>query len=275
MDMAFGQTASVPAPQRIVSINLCTDQILLDLVPRERIQALSHLAGDASVSARHERAAGLRSTRGEAEDVLGFDPDLVIAGAFSTPATTALLERLGRRVLKVEAAQDIEGINAVVRRIADAVGEPQRGEALVGAFEQWLAEATRGADPGPDGRRITALIYQVNGIASGGGLAGVMLERAGLVNHAVRLGLGAGGSLPLERLAASPPDLIVLSGPIDEYRTVAADNLRHPVLAALMAKHATVVVPWRFWLCGTPYVVEAIRRLSDARRDVLARAGRR
>ena len=36
-----------PPPQRIVSLNLCVDQILVDLVALGRIAALSHLAADA------------------------------------------------------------------------------------------------------------------------------------------------------------------------------------------------------------------------------------
>ena len=46
---AVPSSAPAPAatpPRRIVSLNLCTDQILLDLVPRDRIAALSELVAD-------------------------------------------------------------------------------------------------------------------------------------------------------------------------------------------------------------------------------------
>ena len=120
------------------------------------------------------------------------------------------------------------------------------------------------------------MIYQVNGLASGQfSVAHAMLEAAGFRNHAVTLGLGAGGTLPLEALVANPPDVLVLSGPNDEYRTVTADNLRHPALAAAMRDRATVIVPWRFWLCGTPYIAEAISRLSAARLVAIDRMGKR
>ena len=32
------------APRRIVSLDLCTDQLLVELVPRERIAAVTHLS---------------------------------------------------------------------------------------------------------------------------------------------------------------------------------------------------------------------------------------
>lgn len=128
--------APVPAraeavPQRIVSLNLCTDQIVVDLVPRERIRAVSYLAADPLVSAVAEKAKGIPWTRGNAEEVLSFQPDLVIAGEYTTPATVALLERLGLEILKVPGVSDFEGVRSVTRLIADAVGERERGDRLL------------------------------------------------------------------------------------------------------------------------------------------------
>lgn len=257
--------AHAAKPERIVSINLCADQILLDLVPRSRIRALSHLAADPSVSAAHEAARGIPSTRGEAEDVLRLDPDLVIAGAYSTPATVPLLERVGRRVVKVPLANTLDEIRALVRTMAAAVEERERGEAILSAFDRRLGAARERATDRA-GPRPSALNYQINGYASGtGSLMDAALEVAGFANHAGALGLGAGGALSLEALLARPPDLLLLSGAVDEYRTAVADNLRHPALAKLREQTPSLVLPWRTWLCGTPRVTDAIDRLIEAR----------
>ena len=69
-----------------------------------------------------------------------------------------------------------------------------------------------------------------------------------------------------------PPDLIVLSGPIDEYRTVVADNLRHPALTALMRTRKTTTLPWRLWLCATPHLADAVERLAAVRATMTGRA---
>jgi iron complex transport system substrate-binding protein len=258
-------------PTRIVSLNLCTDQILVDLVPRERIRAVSHLAADASVSAVAEKAKGIPFTRGAAEEVLTFDPDLVIAGEHSTPATVALLERLGVNVLKVPLASDIAGVREVTRRIASAVGAESGAEALLAQMDTRLSAVRATVEPHP-----TAVVYQVNNLSSGPGtLADAVLKAAGFTNLAGELGLGSGGQLSLEALAAHPPDLIVLSGPTDEYRTAVADNLRHPALIALMHQRASVVLPWRLWLCATPHLAEAVERLAGARTLKPGEQGRR
>jgi iron complex transport system substrate-binding protein len=268
--LAFGPaTAKDDAlPKRIVSLNLCTDQILVDLVPRERIAAVSHLAADPLVSAVAEKARGIPWTRGEAEVVLSYAPDLVIAGEYTTPATVALLERLGLKVIKVPLASDIAGLRAVTYQIADAVGAREQADALLAEFDRRLrAIAVPAASNEP-----TAVVYQVNGLAAGpGSLADSALRAAGLRNLAGELGLGPGGQLALEALVARPPDLIILSGPVTEYRAAVADNLRHPALAAIMREHASVTLPWRLWLCATPHLAAAIERLA-AVRDEIARS---
>lgn len=265
--------ASAPAgaakPQRIISLNLCTDQILIDLVSASRVRALSHVAADASVSSIAPRAGKFTRVRGEAEEVLALDPDLIVTTEFSTPTTVSLLERLGRRVLKVPFASDIAGVREVVRRIAEAVGEADVGAVVIAKLDRRLAAVTATA---PTGTAPTAVIYQVNGIASAAGtLEDEALRLAGFNNLASELHLDPGGRVALEAIVARPPDLLVLSGPSGEYRTVVADTLTHPALQAVMRDRATLVVPWRHWLCGTPDIAEAIEALAEARRRLITR----
>ncbi|MEZ5855914.1 MAG: ABC transporter substrate-binding protein [Hyphomicrobiaceae bacterium] len=258
------RAAGPPAkPQRIVSLNLCTDQLLVDLVPRQRIAAVSHLAADPTVSAVDAKAAGIPTTRGEAESVLAFDPDLVLAGAFSTPATVSILQRVGRRVVRIGLANDLDAIRRITRTVAEAVGEPERGEALLATMDRRItANPAKIASP----LRPTALVYQVNGLSAGRGtLADTLLQLAGLTNRATTIGLGPAGRVDLETLVAHPPDLVILTGPKDEYRTAVAENLRHPALSRVIAQHAGVTVPWRTWLCGTPHIADAVERLAAAR----------
>jgi iron complex transport system substrate-binding protein len=265
----LGAASAVAAkPQRIVSLNLCTDQILVELVPRERIAAVTHLAADPTVSAAPEKAAGLRAVRGEAEQVLRLDPDLVIAGTFTTPATVDLLRRLGREVLVAPLPQDFQGVRDVVRLIGKSVGEEARAEAWLGDFDRRLAavEARTGSE------KPAAVLYQVNSFAAGAGsMADAALSVAGFRNQAAGYGTLASGQLPLEALVARPPDLLVLGSNPEDYPTAVADNLRHPALKRLLAERPSLALPWALWLCGTPHIIGAVERLAEARVSVLAR----
>ena len=109
-------------------------------------------------------------------------------------------------------------------------------------------------------------------VSGPGSLAEAALAAAGFRNKAAEYRLTRNGQVPLELLVATPPDLLVLSSAVDEYRTALADNLRHPVLRRLRQSHASLELPWQLWLCGTPNIADAIERLAAARGKLEARA---
>jgi len=266
--LAHGATAQADAkPARIVSLDLCADQLLIELVERGRIAAVTHLAADPEVSAIWEKGKGIPITRGNAEDVLRYKPDLILAGPFGVAQTVSLLRRLQANVVVVPLASDLEGVRTAVRIVATAVGEKARGEAMIDAFDRRLASMAVAAQASAP----SAVVYQVGGAVSvAGNLADVVLAAAGFRNKAAEYRLTRGGQVPLELLAASPPDLIVLTSMADEYRTVVGDNLRHPVLGRLRQQRASIDVPWRLWQCGTPHIAAAIARLAEARAGIEA-----
>ena len=254
--------AHAEPPKRIVSLDLCTDQLLIDLVPRERIAAVTHLAADPSVSAIPDKARGLPVTRGGAEDVLAHDPDLILAGPWGVAGTVSLLQRLGRNVVIVPLASDLDGVRTAVTTVANAVGEPEAGARAIAAFDARLSQARPAQTPA----RPSALIYQVGGSASAPGtLADAAIAAAGYRNAALSYTTARTGQVPLEAIVARPPELLVLASPPHAYRTVVADNLRHPALTQLTQRTASVTLPWRLWLCGTPHIATAIEQLAAAR----------
>ena len=60
-------------PARIVSMNVCADQLLLLLADREQIASLSFLATDISTSMMTEEAAGLPQNHGRSEEILPLE----------------------------------------------------------------------------------------------------------------------------------------------------------------------------------------------------------
>lgn len=251
--------AGAGEPRRIVSLNVCIDQILVDLVDESRIAAVTFLATDPLTAVEPGRAAGLRTIRGSAEEVLALDPDLVLAGRYTTPATVDLLRRLGRRVEIVPLPSTIAEVIEVVRTIARHVGAEARGEQLAAGLEQHVRKPTRGDWP-------SALIYQVNNfVSSPYDLANDVLAAAGLANAAGRLTSARSGQVTLETILTTPPDLLVLAGSPSTYRTAVADNLRHPALARLLADRPHATLSWPLLLCGTHHVGRAIEALAAAR----------
>lgn len=265
MALLHGATASAAPPQRIVSLNVCADQILVDLVPRQRIAAVTHLATDPLTAAKPDRAQGIAQTRGTAEDVVAHRPDLVLVGEYSTPATTDLLRRLGFRVEPIALPQSVAGIRDVIRRVALLVEEPARGEALIAEMDRRIAAARVSRH----GSMPRALVYQVNNfVAREGSLIDEAMRLAGVKNASQQLPSARGGQVSVEDIIIAKPDLLILASGPDAYRTSVGDNLRHPALQEKTWK-SELVLPWPLWLCATHHVAEAIERLTDARDRVL------
>ncbi len=261
--------ALAASPQRIVSINVCADQLVQMLAPKETVQALSFLAGDPQMSVMAGAVTGYRLIRGQAEEVLPLEADLVIAGVYSTPATVALMRRLGQRIETLPMTNDLDGIRENVRLVAGWLGRESEGQRIIADFDARLADA---AAP-KDSRRPSAIVYYVNSLAAGRGtLADTVLEAAGYRNLAAEQGIEGEGFLPLERIIANPPDFIVLGNGFQHYRSITADNLRHPALHRLFERVPHVVLPQALMMCDTPHIIDAIERLSAARVRVPASA---
>jgi iron complex transport system substrate-binding protein len=258
--LAFGLGAAgmvwAEAPARVVSLNLCTDQLSLLLAP-ESVVSVSSLAADPTSSALHDLAAGYPANRARAEEVFLLAPDLVLAGIWSEAETVAILRRLGLRVETFPPVTTLDEMRDQVRRMGALLGHVERAEALLRDFDAGLAALRRDA---PD---TTAVIYYANGFAGGdASLAGEALRAAGIRNLAAEAGYG-GARLPLELLVKMEPDLIVTG---TRYPGVSRSEaiLDHPALAEAIAGRSFVTVPDREWICGTPALLYAVSRLSAA-----------
>jgi len=250
-------------PQRIVSLNLCTDQLLMQMVPHERIRAVTYLAQDAQSSGMAAEARRLPATIGVAEEVIAMKPDLVLAGTFSTRATVAILRRLGYQVVDFEPETDFASIEANIRKMAHAVGEPARGEAMVGEIEADLARI-----PEPPAERPVYANYNANGYTSGNGdLITAVANVAGFDTLGQRLGLAGPQPIALEQMLVTRPDLIDL-GESGDAPALATEMFRHPVLQRLIREEASVDVPAKYTMCGSLLTLRAVRVMVEARRTL-------
>ncbi len=254
-------------PQRIVSINLCTDQLLMMLVDPNRIAAVSHLSRDAANSVMAREAATLPVTHAQAEEVYVLEPDLVLASTYTSPATVSILRRLGTRVVQFAPAASFSDIRAQLRQMGDLVGARDRADQLIARFDAKLTRLKREQH----GRAPLAAFYYANAYTSGDGtIAGEALEAAGMRNLGAELGLTQTSKLPLETLVVSNPDLVI-KGRTFEPPALAQEILHHPAVAFLQSRSEEVRIADKYTVCGTPLVLEAVEQLAHVRRRLQRR----
>jgi iron complex transport system substrate-binding protein len=229
------------AAERVVSLNLCTDQLLVLLAP-EKVAGLSVLARDPALSFVAARAAGLPIVRTSAEAVLALHPTLVLGTRFGARNTLAMLERSGLRVERLDLPTDFPGIRAAIRTAAALLAVPERADPLIAAMNETLPAS---------GPSVEALVWEPRGWTAGpGGLMDSVLRAAGLVN------IGSGTRVGLETLLSRPPALLVLpdngAGP-----SLATDLLRHPAIRDIPVR----TVPTPLTICAGPFTAMAVARL--------------
>ena len=247
-------------PLRVVSLNLCTDQMAMLIAGEGQLYSVSDLAVDPHSAVLVDEARKYALNHGLAEEIFLMRPDLVLAGTYTTRATVDLLRRLGIRVEEFAPENSFDDIRAGFRRMGDLLGRRARADELMAEMDRALA-ALR-AHPRPD---VTVAAWEPNSYTSGAGTLGdAIIGAAGLTNIAGRLGLTGMAKLPLELLILSRPDMVAGENPQFASHSVAQDNFVHPAFRAAVADAVSVPLPARLTICGGPFTVEAARLLRQA-----------
>lgn len=185
------------AGDRIVSIDYCADQAVLDLVSTERIVALStetEPAARASALPRHVRA--------EAEAILALRPTLVVRSYAGGPRLEAALERAGVRTFTVPYASALEDVTPNLLATGAALGANGRAQSLA---RDWQAALHR-ASAAP--RRSGKALYLTPGDVTTGpdSFIAQIIMTAG---YRIYDGRPGWNRLPVEAMAVDPPTRII------------------------------------------------------------------
>ena len=269
-----GAAGAAEAPRRVMSLSLCTDQLLLQLVPPERITSITYLSRLANDSYLSAEAFGVPINYGTPEEVAREHPDLVLTGTFSTPAARMLLRRLGAPLVEVPPAEDFEQIRAVTRQVAGAVGAVEKGEALIAEMDAALAELERTKPT----QRIVVAGWTTSGIVPAKGtLFDSILTAAGGENVANLVGsqplYGQYTAFDLEQVVSLRPDILAYGNSRVGRFDMSGEQLRHPVVRRLFAGRQ-IAYPETLYSCGLPQSATiAARDFRRAMLDVMARTG--
>lgn len=260
--MAVGaEPAAAAKPTRIVSLNMCTDELVLRLAEPERIASVTWLSRDPRSANMAEAARAVGVNHGLVEQVLASQPDLVIAGAYTTRSTVVLLKRVGMEVREFGVPRNIAKMRDQIAEMAALLGEEERGTALIADIDARLAGLAAKRPP----ERSRAIVLRPNGFTVGrGSLVDEILTLAGLDNIAAELGIDSYGQIALETVALGGAEMLILNDTRDGPPSLAHEVLHHPVIGKLGARLRLVALPSRLWACAGPSVLDAIELLAKA-----------
>jgi iron complex transport system substrate-binding protein len=251
--------AAPAAGPRIVSMNVCSDQLVLSLADPDQILGLSRFARDAWQSWAADKAKRFPTLSGGAEDVLVLKPDIVVVSLFDKRATRDLLKAQGLHLVEFTVPRALDEVREQIRAMGEVVNHADRAQAEIARLDAAIGRARAAAST----RHYRVLPLERRGFVAGDdSLVNSLLREVGLVNAAGELGIGAGGFASLEAIIKLRPDFILVAEAGDRAEDDGRAFLLHPALERFYPPDKRIVLPGRLTVCGGVMLADALDRLT-------------
>ncbi len=237
------------AAQKIISLNLCTDILLIQLAAKSQQLSLTHLVKDMSSHLSIPKTA--QFNRGLVEEVILFQPDISIVHTFTNHTTVQRLQKLKIPMLKLKAAQKIEDIYYNLNQVGQAIGRETEARQVIQNMQTQLQTM-------PQLQQQSVLIFYPNGFTVGQQtLVHQIVARLNL--HNVVQDIQFWGKISLEQILYYHPKFIILSTENTDKPALATRLLRHKILQNINQ----IEVNNHFWQCGSPLILQAMQHISQ------------
>ncbi len=213
---AHGDVVTVESIDRIIPLDGDLAEVVFALGLGDRVVATDLSAtfppeADALPEIGYQRSLS-------AEPIAGFEPTVLLATDLAGPAETLdQLRDLGYPLVMINRPVDASGPATKIREVADALGVPERGEALareVQAAIDAATEAGAAAAAGGDRPRVMALYLRGERVqfvfGKNSGIDWV-ISAAGAIDVGTELGVVDNAPLTAESVLEAAPDVFLVS----------------------------------------------------------------
>ena len=268
-----GQVLKLPRkPQRIVTLALSSDEMVLAMLPAQRLAALHYLADDPGISTEAAKAQAVTARLRDynVEQLLSLQPDLVLAPDWNRQELIQTLRDAGLPVVVTKGPSSVAEVKEALQQIALAAGEPQAGQKLIEQMELEMADIAAKVQNIPQAQKKTVVL--ISHMASYGGKGSLfdnMCWDAGVINGAAAVGLGKNDALTKEAIVAANPDVILVptwtKGKLDVDQ-VRQELLHDPALQSVKAirEKKLVQVSDAYLYCASQDITKGIRGIAAA-----------
>ena len=209
-----GRTIHFDAPpQRIVTLSATLDQIVLSVVPPERLVAVDSSMKDPINSNMVELASKIPQTieQPSVESIVALQPDVVLIADWQYMELADPLRDVGLKVVVGRGPHDLAEVKDLVRLMTEAIGEKRRGEILLRKMDEKLAEIKAKVDAIPQEKRKSVVFLSLMPTYGGKGSSfDDACHYAGVINGVSAYGLRNGQEVTKEIILSIDPDVLFL-----------------------------------------------------------------
>lgn len=272
-DMTGTNLAFKESPKRVVSLNCGVDEILLDLLPPERIAALSARADDPGICASVEKAKTVskRVQGRNVEAILALNPDLVVMPDWIGIDLVNGLRAVGVPVYVFKTPESLADIQDVIRKISTVVDAKEQGDEIVLTMQKKLERVQKITKQIPADKKQTLIPLSLMGSFGGKGTTfDDMCNYANVTNGVSASGVAKKSSIAKEMIVKMDTDVFIIptwdfeeSGKADNFiKEIKSD----PALSTVKAikNNRLVKVHDAYLYAASHYAGNAVEEIAQA-----------
>ena len=212
-DMTGTTIAFKESPKRVVSLNCGVDEILLDLLPPERIAALSARADDPGICAAVDKAKTVKKrVQGKnVEAILSLNPDLVVMPDWIGMDLVNGLRAVGVPVYVFKTPESLADIRDNILKIAIVVDAKVQGDEIVSTMQKKLERVQQITKKVPSDKKQTLIPLSLMGSFGGKGTTfDDMCNYANVTNGVSAAGVVKRAAITKEMIVKMDPDVFII-----------------------------------------------------------------
>lgn len=259
-------------PQRIASLILGTDELLLELVDPSRIVGLSGQVGNSkSVSLAAKKATNFPKLKNNFEVILQNNPDLIIGSSWVKKELLAQINDSDIDYYGYKSPNTIEEQIAVIRNFSTLLGERAKGEAIIADWNKRMTAIKEKAATIATKDVLSVLPYSMHDQTNAKGtIVDEIIGLIGAKNAATEAGLEKRAKISKEKIIEINPDVILIMAwgkdDLDEFNNFVKDMKNDPSLQNLKAiKNDRIIVEdGRYMTIVTQHLIEGIEFVAES-----------
>ncbi|NSW90559.1 MAG: ABC transporter substrate-binding protein [Firmicutes bacterium] len=199
-------------PEKIVSLTLTTDEMLLSLVDKKRITALSHLSVDPGISNVVKEAEEIPvKVKLELETLISLQPDLIIVADWTDENAVKQLRDANITVYALATPNNIDEVKEAVLKVAELVGEKEKGKDVISWMDAKLKAIEDKVKSLKADEKLKALSCDSFLYTYGKGTTfDDITKHAGVINLASEQGMEMWQEISKEKIVELNPDILFL-----------------------------------------------------------------
>ena len=196
----------------IVSLTLSGDEMLLGLVPENRIAGLSgKINEDKEISNIVDKAKKFPKVEGNEEVLMSLEPDLIIVADWLSKRITDIGAITGAKVYFYKTPNSYEEQKKLIRDLANLVEEKENGEKLIKNMDDRLKALQNKIAKNYNGAKPKILMYTSFGTTSGKNTTfNDMVKLINGVNVVAEAGIDGFKDISKEKVIELNPDIIIV-----------------------------------------------------------------